>query len=150
VGTYGGELVTLSTSNGNILHQETLSSWTWQGPAQDGNNIYIGDANGTLYAFPMAGSGQPWTQKLNGAIVGSPLVSDKAIVVGTETGNVYYLDNTGKILQSITVSGKIYTTPAAAKTSNGALVLVAPISGNDVLIALDMNGATLWSFIPAK
>ena len=150
VGTFGGELVVLNTSNGQILKQETTSSWIWHGPAQDGVNVYVGDANGMFYAFPMTSSGQPWTQQLNGAIVGSPLVSDNTIVVGTEAGNVYFIDDTGKNIRPVAVSGKIYTTPVAAATSAGPLILVAPTGGDNLLVALDINGAIQWSFQPAK
>jgi outer membrane protein assembly factor BamB len=150
LGTYGGELVSLNTRNGEILKQETVSSWIWHGPATDSMYVYAGDANGMLYAFPITSSGQPWSQQLNGTIIGSPLVSGNTIVVGTEAGNVYFIDNTGKNIRPIAVSGKIYTTPAAATNSAGALILVAPISGDNILVALDMNGVTQWSFIPAK
>jgi outer membrane protein assembly factor BamB len=145
-GTYGGKLVSLNTRNGEIIHQETISSWIWSGPAEDGTNAYVGDASGMLYAFPMTGTGQSWTQQLNGAIIGSPLVSGNSIVVGTESGNVYFMDNTGHNTQTVLVSGKIYATPVAA----GTLVLVAPTGGDNLLVALDQSGATKWKFIPAK
>jgi outer membrane protein assembly factor BamB len=142
VGTYGGVLVSLNTSNGEIIQQETTSSWIWSGPAQDGTNVYVGDANGKFYAFPMFGTGQPWTQQLNGTIVGSPLVSGSTIVVGTEAGNVYFMDTTGQNVHPVSVSGKIYATPVAA----GTLVLVAPTGGDYLLVALDQIGVTKWSF----
>jgi outer membrane protein assembly factor BamB len=146
VGTYGGVLVSLNTLNGEIIQQKTASSWIWSGPAQDGTNVYVGDANGMFYTFPMTGTGQPWTQQLNGSIVGSPLVTGSTIVVGTESGNVYFMDNTGQNLRPVSVSGKIYATPVAA----GTLVLVAPTGGDALLVALDQNGATKWSFTPTK
>jgi outer membrane protein assembly factor BamB len=150
VGTYGGVLVSLNTSDGTIFKKDSTSSWIWSGPAQDGTNVYVGDAKGMFYAFPMTGSSQPWTQQLNGAIIGSPLVSDTTIVVGTEAGNVYFMDNTGKNIQPIAVSGKIYATPATASTSAGSLILVAPTSGSNILVALNLTGTIQWSFTPAK
>jgi outer membrane protein assembly factor BamB len=142
VGTYNGVLVSLNTSNGQILQQKTTSTWIWSGPAQDGTNVYVGDANGLFYAFPEAGTGQAWTQQLNGAIVGSPLVMDSSIIVGTEAGNVYFMDNTGQKVTPVALTGKIYATPAAA----GTLVLVAPTSGDKTLVALDLTGTVKWSF----
>jgi outer membrane protein assembly factor BamB len=142
VGTYGGVLVSLNTSNGGIIKNETTSSWIWSGPAQDGTNVYVGDSEGMLYAFPMTAAGQPWTQQLNGAIVGSPLVNGTTIVVGTESGNVYFIDNTGQNVRPFTFTGKIYATPAAS----GTLVLVAPTGGDYLLVALDQTGVTKWSF----
>jgi len=142
VGTYSGLLVSLNTRNGEIIQKETASSWIWSGPAQDGTNVYVGDANGMFYAFPMTGAGQPWTQQLNGTIIGTPLVSGTTIVVGTESGKVYFMDNTGQNVRPVSVPGKIYATPVAA----GALILVAPTGGDSLLVALDQTGATKWSF----
>jgi len=142
VGTYGGELVSLNTGNGQILQQQTTSSWIWTGPALDGSNIYTGDANGKVYAFPMSGTGTAWTQQLNGAIFGSPLVMDTTIIVATESGNIYFIDNTGQNIKSVTLTGKIYASPAAA----GTLVLVAPTGGDNTLVALDLTGAIKWSY----
>ncbi len=146
VGTYGGVLVTINVQNGKIINQETASSWIWSGPAQDGTNVYAGDANGMFYAFPLSESGQPWTLQLNGTIIGSPLIIGDQIVVGTEAGNVYFLDKNGEIKQTISVSGKVHATPAAA----GTMLLVAPSGSDNILIALDKNGTTKWSFKPAK
>ncbi len=142
VATYSGVLVSLNTRNGEILRQETTSSWIWSGPAQDGTNIYVGDANGMLYAFPMTGTGQAWSQQLSGAIIGTPLVVGTTIVVATESGNVYFMDNTGQNIQPFTVSGKIETSPVAA----GSLILVAPTGGDNTLVALDQNGVAKWSY----
>ena len=142
VATYNGVLASLNTTNGQVIQQEKTSSWIWSGPAQDGTNVYVGDANGMFYSFPESGTSQPWSQQLNGAIIGSPLVVDKTIVVGTESGNVYFLDNAGQKVTPVALSGKIYATPAAA----GTLVLVAPTSGTNTLVALDTTGAIKWSF----
>jgi outer membrane protein assembly factor BamB len=146
VGTYGGALVALRTTNGSVIQEKTTSSWIWSGPAQDGTNIYVGDAKGMLYSFPMTGSGQPWTQQLDGTIIGSPLVSGKTIIVGTESGNTYFLDNNGKTLQKISINGAIEASPIEA----GSLILVAPTGGDSALVALDQTGAIKWKFIPAK
>jgi outer membrane protein assembly factor BamB len=146
VGTYGGMLVALNTINGVIIQQKTASSWIWSGPTQDGSNIYFGDAKGMFYSFPITGTGQPWTKQLNGTIIGSPLVSGKTIIVGTEAGNIYFLDNAGQNLQTISITGVIEATPITA----GSLILVAPTGGDSALVALDPAGAIKWKFTPAK
>jgi hypothetical protein len=58
------------------------------------------------------------------------------------------MDRTGQNARPISVSGKVYATPAAA----GTLILVAPTgtSTNPILMALDQTGAVKWSFTPAK
>jgi eukaryotic-like serine/threonine-protein kinase len=151
VGTYGGTLYDLSTNDGKTLWSKPLSTWIWTGPVLDGTNLYVGDASGKLVAYPVSGGTKLWEQSLNGAIIGSPCLCGGKIVVGTEAGTVYFIDPTGKILQTISLSTnmKVYTTPSAA----GNLALVAPTGGastDPVLLALDAAGATKWSFIPPK
>jgi outer membrane protein assembly factor BamB len=94
----------------------------------------------------LTSTGKPWNQQLNGAIVGSPLLSADRIVVGTEAGNVYFMDRTGQNARPIAVNGKVYSTPVTA----GSLVLVAPTAGDAILVALDQTGTIKWSFIPPK
>ena len=146
VGSYGATVYAMNTADGGTRWSAAASSWIWSGPVLDGSELYFGDAKGSFYAHPLTSTGQPWNQQLNGAIVGSPLVSADSIVVGTEAGNVYFMDWTGQNLHSVTVSGKVYATPVAA----GSLVLVAPTDGDAILVALDQNGTIKWSFIPPK
>jgi hypothetical protein len=67
---------------------------------------------------------------------------DTTIIVATESGNVYFMDNTGQNVRSVALTGKIYATPSIA----GTLVLVAPTSGDNTLVALDLTGAIKWSY----
>jgi len=148
VGSYGdsGTVYALNTANGGTRWSVAASSWIWSGPALDGTTLYFGDGKGSLYAHPFSGTDQPWNQPLNGAIVGTPLVSGDNIVVGTEAGNLYFIDRTGKNPRPISISGKVYSSPVTA----GSLILVAPTGGDATLVALDQNGAVKWSFTPAK
>ena len=150
VGSYGGTVYVLSTADGSARMLTTTakstSNWIWSGPALVGSTLYFGDGNGSLYAYPVSGTGQSWNQPLNGAITGTPLVSADNIVVGTEAGNVYFIDPTGKNLRPISVSGKVYASPVAA----GDLILIAPTGGDATLVAFGQDGAVKWSFTPAK
>ena len=146
VGSYGGTVYALNTASGEARVFKQTTSWIWSGPVSDGKNLYVGDANGKFFAYPLTGMGQAWTQALSGAIVGSPLVSGDTIVVGTEAGSVYFMDLNGKNARPIAISGKVYATPVAA----GNLILVAPTAGDATLVALDPTGAIKWSFIPPK
>jgi outer membrane protein assembly factor BamB len=146
VGSYGGTVYAINTTTGEAQISQKASSWIWSGPVLDGNMLYFGDGNGALFAHPVAGTDQPWKQTVTGAIVGTPLVIGDNIVVGTEAGNVYFIDRAGKNLRPISISGKVYSSPVAA----GSLILVAPTGGNAILVAFDQTGAVKWSFIPAK
>ena len=151
IGTYGATLYALNTATGKTLWSKPASSWIWAGPVLGGGNLLVGDANGKFVAYPVSGGNKLWEQDLNGAIIGSPCILGDNIVVGTEAGTVYFLDQTGKILHTISLSAvmKVYATPVAA----GTLALVAPTGGastDPVLVAIDATGATKWSFIPPK
>jgi outer membrane protein assembly factor BamB len=70
------------------------------------------------------------------------MIMGTTIVVGTESGNVYFMDNTGGNVRPISVSGEIYATPIAASN----IVLIAPTAGDNLLVALNQDGTTKWSF----
>jgi eukaryotic-like serine/threonine-protein kinase len=150
IGSYGGTIYALNTADGSAREltttSKTNSNWIWSGPALDGTTLYFGDGQGSLYALPVSGIDQPWNQSLNGAITGTPLVTGDNIVVGTEAGNIYFLDRTGKDLRPFSVSGKVHSSPVAA----GDLILIAPTGGDATLVAFDQSGAVKWSFTPAK
>ena len=146
VGTYGGTIYAFNPSTGASQSIATASSWIWAGPALNGSTLYYGDGKGTFYSQPVNGGGQPWNKPLNGAVIGTPLVSGDTIVIGTEAGNVYFIDQTGANLRPVSVSGQVYSSPVAA----GNLILVSPTAGSAPLVALDQTGAVKWSFIPPK
>jgi eukaryotic-like serine/threonine-protein kinase len=150
VGSYNGTLYALNTADGSARSLQapakSETNWIWNGPALDSGTLYYGDGSGTLYAYPATGAGQSWNQSLNGTITGTPLLSAEKVIIGTEAGNVYFVDRNTRDLIPVSVSGKIYSSPVAA----GDLILIAPTGGDAVLVAIDQNGAVKWSFIPAK
>jgi eukaryotic-like serine/threonine-protein kinase len=146
VGSYSGTVYALDAATGASRWSAAASSWIWSGAGLGGDTLFFGDGKGSLYAHAVKTSGQSWNQLLNGAIIGMPLVEGDKIVVGTEAGNVYFIDFSGKLLSTTPLPGKIYSSPVAA----GDLTLIAPTGGNATLVALDPSGTTKWSFIPPK
>jgi eukaryotic-like serine/threonine-protein kinase len=152
VGSYGGTVYALNTATGAAKSIATASSWIWSGPALAGNMLYFGDGKGSLYGHSISGTDPSWTQSLSGAITATPLVSGDNVIVGTEAGNLYFIDKKGQNLRPITISGKVYASPIAA----GGLILVAPNAAkatDPILVAIDATGAATsikWSFIPVK
>jgi outer membrane protein assembly factor BamB len=102
-----------------------------------------------VYALDAAGGKPAWQQKMSGSVLGSPVLASGNLVVGTEAENVAFLDQSGTIVHTAAVSGKVYTTPAAS----GSLVLVAlsnTVATAPILVAIDASGTQKWSFIPPK
>jgi outer membrane protein assembly factor BamB len=145
VTTYGGSLAALNTGSGAFRWSKPLSGRVWSGPVLDGDSLYFGDASGNLYAFGLDGT-LVWRQDLNGAVVGYPLIKNGTLVAGTDLGNVYFINIASQNIEPVSVSGKVFASPAAA----GTLFLVAPTDGDILLIAIDKTGAQKWVFTPAK
>ncbi len=80
----------------------------------------------------------------DGAVTGSPLVANEHVYIGTENGQVLSVDLDGRIQWTQSVAGQVYSSPAAA----GELILIGLVESDALLIALDTNGNTVWSFIP--
>lgn len=151
VGTFGGKLFALNAENGAIVWEFSTEDggWIWSGPSISDGVLYFGDLNGYFYAVDAETGTQEWqltSEQLDGQIVGSPLVMDQDIYVTSQAGMLFKLDTSGKVQWSQTLGGNIYTAPEFA---NG-LILVAPTLSDNLLIAVNENGAQQWTFSPAE
>ena len=153
VGTFGSEIIALNAQNGEVLWRVPTDGWIWSGPTLAEDRLYVGDMNGNFYAFSATDGSTIWkvtADKLGGPIIGSPLVDADTIYVGTEVGkkegNLIALDTSGNIKWKQTVSGPLYPSPRLA----GDLILVAPMSADELLIAFTKDGARQWTFVPEK
>ena len=151
IGTFGGKLFALDGVDGSILWEFATEGWIWSGPVLDDGILYFGDLDGYFYAVDAQAGTQIWRltpEQLDGEIVGSPLVIGQDIYVPTQEGNLYKLDNSGKIIWTQTIGGSLYTSPKSANN----LILVAPVQSDtdELLVALNEDGVKQWSFIPAE
>lgn len=149
VGTFGGKLFALDANDGSILWEFSSEGWIWSGPTLVDGVLYFGDLDGYFYAVDANNGQQIWQvtpEKLDGEIVGSPLVLEDKIFVTSQDGILFMLDTSGNVLKNETVGGKIYTSPQTAND----LILVAPVDTDELLIAYNNDGVKQWSFIPAE
>ncbi len=151
VGTFGGKLFALNAENGSIIWEFSTADdgWIWSGPTISAGVLYFGDLDGYFYAVDAENGSQIWQlspEQLDGQINGSPLVIEDDIYITTEAGILFKLDTSGKILWSQTIGGKIFTSPKAAQD----LILVAPIQIDELLVAVNQEGARQWSFTPVE
>jgi outer membrane protein assembly factor BamB len=143
VGSLASQLVRFDPATGD--HSPVLEAdyWIWSTPSVEGDTLYFGDLEGRLYSFNTETSALNWPPvQPDGPITANPLVQSENILLATESGSVYALDQEGKVLWSQEVGGKIYTTPVTA----GGLTLVAPLEADFYLAALDQNGRQVWTF----
>jgi len=149
VGTFGSKLFALESKDGSIIWEFSTEGWIWSGPTLSDGVLYFGDLDGYFYAVDAEDGTQIWQktpEQLDGEIVGSPLVDNEEIYISSEDGIVYKLDTSGNIIWNKNIGGKIYTSPKLAND----LIIVATIDIDELLVALDRDGNTKWSFIPAE
>ncbi len=149
VGTFGATVAKIDTATQAVDWQSNIQGWVWDAPVIDGTTLYVGDLEGYFHAFNTATGTENFDPiQPDGPITGSPLVLDEFIVIGTESGKVYAIDNEGSILWQKTVAteGQIYTTPVQGKD----LILFAPMEADVSLVAYDFDGKQVWPFTPAE
>ncbi|MEW6718619.1 MAG: PQQ-binding-like beta-propeller repeat protein [Chloroflexota bacterium] len=146
VGTFAKEMLTLRAVDGEILHRTSTQGWVWSGPFVMDEALYFTDLSGRLYALNRSSGEIVWTVETDGTMTGAPLVTGESIIVGTENGSLFAYDHNGQPLWKQSIGGKLYTTP----NFNNDLVLVTPMDGDALLVALNLNGLTRWSFSPAE
>jgi outer membrane protein assembly factor BamB len=66
-----------------------LSSRVDRSPVVVENRVFIGSADGRLYALDLKTGREVWRFEAGGAISASPAVGEHCLVVGTEDGAVY-------------------------------------------------------------
>jgi outer membrane protein assembly factor BamB len=168
VGTFGSKLVEFNPTSGSPKTMEKTNDWVWGTPTQVENNLYFGDLSGNLYSYNIETGKYNWNpiilkpdnwapnstkvpdESKETAITASPLAVSDGILVATESGAIYKVDQNGNQTlwggQQQQPGGKIYTTPVLA----GNLVLVSPMTADAFLYAFDLNGTQKWTFKPAN
>ncbi|MDD2694388.1 MAG: PQQ-binding-like beta-propeller repeat protein [Anaerolineales bacterium] len=144
VGTFNKEMIAIDAKSGKTVWRSPTSGWVWSGPVLKEGSLYFGDINGTFYHLNAADGSVTWSIKPDGPIIGAPFVDEERIYFGTENGTLLAIDLNGNTLWTATFSGKIYTAPVRV----GDRILVAPFGTKEILVAVDLSGAQVWSFTP--
>ncbi len=149
VGTFAGEMLAVQVETGAILWRFPTEGWVWAGPALVDGTLYFGDLDGVLYAVDAASGDELWRVDSDGSpevsISDRPLVLDDTVYFSTEGGILYAVDAaTGNNRWKKELGGKLYAGPQAA----GELVLLPSFETDALLIAMEPDGDTVWSFIP--
>lgn len=149
VGTFAGEMLAVQVETGAILWRFPTEGWVWAGPALVDGTLYFGDLDGMLYAVDAANGNELWRVEADGnaetSISDQPLVLDGTVYFSTEGGILYAVDAaTGNTRWRKELGGKLYAGPQAA----GELVLLPSFETDALLIAMEPDGDTVWSFIP--
>lgn len=85
-GYHSGYIKSIKMDDGTILWEAPLTKGTNSNPSLSGNNIYIGDWSGTLFAFNSNTGQALWNFKGAGSITGAPAIYDGSIIIGGDDG----------------------------------------------------------------
>ncbi len=144
VGTFANNVQARDAQNGTLRWTFDTSDWVWSSPTLAGDTLYFGDISGTFYAVDAATGNEKWQFTADTGIFGSPLLSGDTIYLATEGGTLYALTTDGEQLWTRQFEGKIYTGPVAAQD----LILLSTIEAENLILAVDGDGNTQWSFAP--
>lgn len=145
VGTFGNQVVAISSSNGDVIWEAPMNQYVWGGPVLADERLYATDLSGMVYSFDARTGSKIWEYQADGGITGSPLVTEDTIYFGTENGTFYAMDLDSNIRWTKQFAGKLYTTPVLS----GEVILVASTDSDELVYALDNNGNPKWTFIPS-
>ena len=159
-GTVIGDTLYMGTATGEIraldkLTGETLWKFELKGeqgeraiygtPAVADGSLYIGGYDSMLYALSLkeGEEGEPtWQERVGGPIVGSPLVVDDIVLVGSSDGNLYaFHPESAEEKWRFRTAGKVWSTPAV---DNG-VVYFGSLDQNVYAVALE-DGHEIWRF----
>ncbi|MGW9209723.1 outer membrane protein assembly factor BamB family protein [Embleya sp. NPDC055664] len=103
--------------------------------------VYVGVADGTVYAFDAATGTKTWTYATGSTVTSSPTVADSVVYVGTTDGTVHVVDSTDGTKKWVYPTGSTATSPVVTD----AKVYVGTIDGT--VYALDVvTAAKRWTY----
>ncbi len=152
IGTFGSEVIALDTQKqGQVVWRAPMNGWAWSSGLLKDGVLYIGSLGGSLFALDAATGAEKWkfapSENQKPAISGAPAIVGDTLYFVTEGGAVYALDwANGGQKWSKQFEASFYPGPVVVDDT----ILLAPMGGDELVIALDVNGNQKWVFIPAK
>lgn len=145
IGAFSG-IVTALDADGRTLWEKQLSGQVWSTPAVSDGILYVGTSDNHLYALSTADGSELSDFEADSPVLGTPLVLEDKIIFGSELGTLYFVERESLKDDREILVGKLYGTPILA----GERILVAPVNGDYILIAFDLEGKQDWTFKPEK
>ncbi|MDQ6996829.1 MAG: PQQ-binding-like beta-propeller repeat protein [Mariprofundus sp.] len=114
VSIFQGELSFISLQDGSTLSRRKLSLKSK--PLLIGNTVFTADASGALSALNAAGGETLWKQQLSHGELTGPVLWHGSLWVADDQARIFRLDQSGTLLASTQLNGRIDRTPVAAKS----------------------------------
>jgi outer membrane protein assembly factor BamB len=113
-----GRFVALSMTNGRVVWSHAIQPGTEASPLVQGNSVFVGDQDGTVYSFRASDGHVNWTFHASGAVKGGVAYSSGNIYFGDYASRVYAVSAaTGHEVWAATTdggAGTFYASPAIA------------------------------------
>jgi outer membrane protein assembly factor BamB len=156
VGTFISELLAIDLSTHEITDRYKTEDWIWGRPALEDDMLYFGDLGGYLYAVRITDQGfeEEWKRSVaEGAIRGTPMVTETLVVVGSKDKHVYAVDKAdGTDEWSEKTRGEVLTEllfiPGDPENEDAPdLVIVGTTERERLIMSYDVNsGDEAWHY----
>lgn len=124
--TFQGNIAALERSNGQVVWNHKLSSYT--GLALKGSSLYVTDARSHVWKFEQDNGAVAWRQKaLQARVLSAPVLLSNYVVVGDAEGYIHWLR---------TSDGEF----VARQKLDGDAIRTAPVVIGNTMYVLDIDG----------
>jgi outer membrane protein assembly factor BamB len=155
IGTFGSKLYAIDSKLGQVAWELTTNDWIWGSPVLGPENtLFVTDLGGNLYAVDTEAREFLWEKQVDTdtEIVGSPLVTDEALFVVTQSGAIVSYGLDGERLWKEEIGSEdnpveFYGTPVLAGED---LILVSANESDSLIYAFNTKLETQWTFEPGN
>jgi outer membrane protein assembly factor BamB len=151
---------------GTTFWSYPTGGYVWSSPAVAGGIVYVGSADGNVYALnatpppyphltsPTTSAQLLWNFTTNGPVTSSPAVAGGIVYVGSADGNVYALNASAvsmskkaRLIWNYTTGGWVESSPAVA----GGIVYVGSADGNVYAlkasaVSMSKKARLIWNY----
>jgi outer membrane protein assembly factor BamB len=144
VSSLGKEMVALDTSNGASQWSFESNESIWGQSILIDENLFLADSAGNIHALDATNGEELWQEKVSSSVIGGLTVLDNGFVLATKEGLIKAYDFDGNSLWEATLDGETYQAPV----TNGQVLIVGTIEGENLVYGFDIDGVQLWSTTP--
>lgn len=125
------------------MHPPYLYDYIASSPVLDRGVVYVGSANGALFAVDAASGKERWRFMTDGPIRSTPALDETSVYVGSWDGHLYRVDRAnGKKQWSFDTGGLVQASPVLGE----GLVFIG--SRNPRFVAVEIEGGELaWEYL---
>lgn len=134
-------VVSVDVESGAVRWSRPLEVPSFEGPATDGNQVFVGAGDGFLYALDADTGQQNWRTSLGAAASTSVATTSTAVYVGARNGTLYRVDpRNGAVLSSLKLDEKLIPRSVPVVTDDSVLMLLTDEAVDyRALVSLDLR-----------